>query len=969
MKTRLPKMLLAALLAAMTTAYADVIINPEGTDQYYFGGSPESSIVIGDSAYFGTGVSDDASSTVNIGYGDKNAAYDGYFTLSGDDFTTPNALFIGGPGWPHKLSEGYETSKGTLTIDDATLTVATNIQMGTCAGAESYLYIQGGSHVYAGHMEVSNGGGLAQVTVGANDSEGHLHLDGNLGIGVNNVTGQELRWDWRLGWDWRLRWDWRLAPAEAMGNKMDVYEGSTVDVAGTTSVGYATEARCGAEGMLFIHPDAVVNTDSLEMGIGMMTDVLRSKGLVVVSGTLNVTGSEHETLIGVNGGFGILRVSEGGIVNLGDADVRLGSTNQYGDTTAAELIVDERGTLTHNGTMYVGDKGTENPDTGGYNYGVGELVISDGATARLNIVNVLTDSRIFVDGKLTVDETPDAHGIKGVRLYRGAILGGTPDNQGGLLSFSVVPENNLRTDIVIDNFTLTSGTTLKTCCDNHFIVDRSSSLTFSDGTMWLTDGIVYIDGGEVGAGVITTENGTGNISVRDNQELEGWLEVMGRERTGSQDKVALIDAYSFVSEGGDYSGVLADGTLKLENSAFEVRFSDTDVTTLNEGEFTGFYVVKVGDPSDDAVPYLDRNETETYNIIKMLEKDGFPIPDDLREIIEGVLNIDGKKDPGKVATALDFLGSVNYAVMMHNQIEGNLSHQRMLRNRSMAGRNLRHGKGCTDLYAAGFYNNQRLKYKFSHGEGYRRSEWGGMIGGDTCINENLRLGADIALGWSNISPTHNMKLKQRSLYWDVYAQFRKGNWRSLTSLGMGIHNFKVKRSLGDLYAGKNNVRGLSLNISEEVTYDWKLNEKTTIQPFAAVDLNWNRINSFTDGDIGGANMHVDRQTAFMAEFTLGGRYIRDFACVTDAPDATWYFQLGVAVAVGQLDSDMHCYFVGAPDYPFTIQAEERDRVGLDLGTGITIPVAQHWSVYGSAEVIFRGDSHHLNAQLGVQYAF
>lgn len=965
MKTRLPKLFLAALLAAMTTAYAyPSYVTVNGNNQYYAGGTSGDPFVITNADGFGADLAGAPERcTVNIGYGDNvGNAYDAYFTLLGDDFTTTNNLFIGGPGWPHTLTEGYEPSKGVLTIDDGATLTSTNILLGTCAGAESYFYIQGGSSVHAANLQVSNGGGLAQVTVGANDSEGHLHLDGNLSIGVNNVTGQEL------GWDWRLRWDWRLAPAEAMGNKMEVRGGSTVDVAGTTSVGYATETYCGAEGMLFIHPDAVVNTDSLEMGIGMMTGVLRSKGLVAVSGTLNVTGSEHETLIGVNGGYGILRVCEGGIVNLGKADVRVGSTNMFGGTTNAELIVDERGTLTHNGTIYVGDKGTESKE-GDEKFGIGSLYIEQGGVARLNEVEVSEGSEIYVDGKLTVDETPDAYGIKGVRLYRGAILGGTPDNQGGLLSFSVVPENNLRTDIVIDNFTLTSGTTLKTCCDNHFIVDSRSSLTFSDGTMWLTDGIVYIDGGEVGAGVITTENGTGNISVRDNQELEGWLEVMGRERTGSQDKVALIDAYDFVSEGGDYSGVLADGTLKLENSAFEVRFSDTDVTTLNEGEFTGFYVVKVGDPSDDAVPYLDRNETETYNIIKMLEKDGFPIPDDLREIIEGVLNIDGKKDPGKVATALDFLGSVNYAVMMHNQIEGNLSHQRMLRNRSMAGRNLRHGKGCTDLYAAGFYNNQRLKYKFSHGEGYRRSEWGGMIGGDTCINENLRLGADIALGWSNISPTHNMKLKQRSLYWDVYAQFRKGNWRSLTSLGMGIHNFKVKRSLGDLYAGKNNVRGLSLNISEEVTYDWKINEKTTIQPFAAVDLNWNRINSFTDGDIGGANMHVDRQTAFMAEFTLGGRYIREFACVTDAPDATWYFQLGVAVAAGQLDSDMHCYFVGAPDYPFTIQAEERDRVGLDLGTGITIPVAQHWSVYGSAEVIFRGDSHHLNAQLGVQYAF
>lgn len=954
MKTRLPKLFLAALLAAMTTAYAyPSYVTVNGNNQYYQSSTSGSPIVITNADGFGADLAGAPERcTVNIGYSDSDGTlHDGFFALSGADFTTTNNLFIGGPGWPHLISEAnYGASEGRLSVVNGATLTSTNILLGTCVGAHSYFDIQGGSTVRAASLQVSNGGGMAQVDVGG-EGAGNLLLDGNLAIGVNNPDNS--------GGQYAV---------------MNIYAGSMVKVAGSTSIAYAREATesspyyPGARGQMKIYRGGTMETASFEIGVGEIEPGSSSNGWVDVYGNLTVTGTNHETLIGIAGGYGALTAKDGGTINLGSADVRVGSTSNASDGTWGVLHVDAGGTLNHSGVIYVGDKGTESKE-GDEKFGRGDLYIKQGGVARLNEVEVSEGSEIYVDGKLTVDETPDAYGIKGVRLYRGAILGGTPDNQGGLLSFSVVPENNLRTDIVIDNFTLTSGTTLKTCCDNHFIVDSRSSLTFSDGTMWLTDGIVYIDGGEVGAGVITTENGTGYISVRDNQELEGWLEVMGRERTGSQDKVALIDAYDFVSEGGDYSGVLADGTLKLENSAFEVRFSDTDVTTLNEGEFTGFYVVKVGDPSDDAVPYLDRNETETYNIIKMLEKDGFPIPDDLREIIEGVLNIDGKKDPGKVATALDFLGSVNYAAMMHNQIEGNLSHQRMLRNRSMAGRNLRHGKGCTDLYAAGFYNNQRLKYKFSHGEGYRRSEWGGMIGGDTCINENLRLGADIALGWSNISPTHNMKLKQRSLYWDVYAQFRKGNWRSLTSLGMGIHNFKVKRSLGDLYAGKNNVRGLSLNISEEVTYDWKINEKTTIQPFAAVDLNWNRINSFTDGDIGSANMHVGRQTAFMAEFTLGGRYIREFACVTDAPDATWYFQLGVAVAAGQLDSDMHCYFVGAPDYPFTIQGEERDRVGLDLGAGITIPVAQHWSVYGNAEVIFRGDSHHLNAQLGVQYAF
>ena len=959
MKTRLPKMFLAALLAAMTSAYAyPSYVLIDGGHQYYQGGSSGDPIVITNADEFGSGISDAPASTVNIGYGDNGGvAYDANFTLSGDDFTTPNALFIGGPGWPHFIHEGYEASEGTLTIDDgATLTVGTHISMGTCVGAESYLYIQGNSEVYAHDLQVSSGGGQAWLVVGSGNGDngtGYIRLDGDLSIGTNSPQNQG-----------------------SVAALVAINDGSRVDVAGSTSLGYATETAPGSAGMLNVY--GTLNTASLEMGIGTKADgTAASQGVVGVAGTLNVTGSEHETLIGINGGYGMLRIVDGGTANLGSADVRVGATSQFGDETQASIEVQGGGTLNHDGTMYVGDRGTVSEETGLPNYGMGQLSIAEGATANLNRVEVSTGSKIIVDGTLTVDETPDTYGIQGVRLYNGAILAGSPDNldeYGAIMNrvtFSVVPEDRRGTEVVIDNFTLTAGTTLKAACDTHLTVGGGSTLTFGEGTLWLTDGIAYIDAaGPYNAGTITTTTGTGNISVAGNEELNGWLNTMDSVKIGSQDKVALIDVGDFIDNKGTYSDMLADGTLKLDRSGFEVRFTDEAVTTLNEGDtFRGFYVVKTSHPAEDALPYLDRNETEVYHIIERLEEDGVSIPGDLKEIIQEVLNIDGKKDYGKVATALDFLGAVNYAVMMHNQIEGNLSHQRMLRNRSMAGRNLRHGKGCTDLYAAGFYNNQRLKYKFSHGEGYRRSEWGGMIGGDTCINENLRLGADIALGWSNISPTHNMKLKQRSLYWDVYAQFRKGNWRSLTSLGMGIHNFKLKRSLGDLYASKNNVRGLSLNISEEVTYDWKINEKTTIQPFAAVDLNWNRINSFTDGDIGSANMHVDRQTAFMAEFTLGGRYIRDFACVTDAPDATWYFQLGVAVAVGQLDSDMHCYFVGAPDYPFTIQAEERDRVGLDLGTGITIPVAQHWSVYGNAEVIFRGDSHHLNAQIGVQYAF
>ena len=957
-------MLLAAVLAAMTSAYAlPTYVTLEGVHQHYQGGSSGDPIVITDAADFGSGISDNVNSTVSIGYGDNvGVAYDAYFTLSGDDFTTPNALFIGGPGWPHTLTESYEASKGTLTIDDgATLAVTTHISMGTCTGAESYLYIQGDSEVYAVDMQVSSGGGKAQVFVGETSgaTTGFLRLNGNLAIGVNNVTGADIN------------------------NQMNIYDGSRVDVLnGSTSIGYASKTAPGGQGALNIYDGGTLNTRFLEMGIGTIAAGVPSVGTVNVAGTLNVTASEqdrqdnHETIIGLNGGSGMLRIVDGGTVNLGRVDVRLGSTTVEGDTTNANLVVEDGGTLNHSaGTIYVGDTGTVSEEPALPNYGVGLLAIAEGATANLKKVEVSTGSTIYVDGTLSVDETPDTYGIQGVRLYNGATLAGHPDNQGGKLTFTIVPENR-HGSVVIDNFTLTEGTTLKASCDAHLIVGGGSTLTFDDGTLWLTDGIAYInEKAPYNAGTITSTVNSGTISVVGNDDLNYWLTNMGSEKSGSQDKVALINADTFITAGGNYEDVRAAGTLKLDRAGFEVRFADeAGVLTLNAGDgFRGFYVAKVEYSAEAAYPTFNRNQRAVYDLIKQMEDDGVPVPPELGATIRRVLEMDGNTEAGQIQEALDFLGAVNYSVMMHNQIEGNLSHQRMLRNRSMVGRNLRHGKGCTDLYAAGFYDNQRLKGDRSKGEGYRRNEWGGLIGGDTCINENLRLGADVALGWSNISPSHNMKLKQNSIYWDVYAQLRKGNWRSLTAVGMGIHNFKVERGW-DKYTAKNDhVRGLSLNISEEISYDWKVNEKTTIQPFAAVDLSWNRIKGFTDSfadpEYWAMATHVAKQDAFIAEFTVGGRYIRDFACVTDAPDATWYFQLGVAVTAGDVDSNLDCNFAGSPDRHFTVEAAERDRVGLDLGTGITIPVTQHWAVYGNAEVIFRGDSHNLNAQLGAQYAF
>ena len=949
MKARLPKMLLAALLAAFSTAYA--------AHQYYQGTWTTDNVDV----FANT----DPSSTVNIGYGDTTQAYNAVITLDGANctaekcFTTPNALFIGGPGWPHTVSEGYKPSAATFALDNgAALKVgvlnpgnpsATHITMGSCNGANSLLFVRGGSKIEAGSLEVSIGGGYADVYIGSDAyGAGFVDLTGDLKVGMNQVDGA-------IGY-----------------GSVTIYGGSRVTVAGVTAVGAAAPTgtyTLGGDGYVDVLQGAVLNTGSLEIGVGVTGDGSGSYGDVRVNGTLNVADPSTPILIGYDGGEGALWIVDGGTANLKTAEIRLGSSNVQGDGTQGQIIMYEGGTLNHDGTMLVGEIDPE--------YGTGAVWINEGATARLKNVEVSAGSKIWVDGDVSVNETPwgDVN-APGVHLYHNSWVGGAPKGAKlTLVSIKETGDPSADIHMLAEGLTLTEGTTFRACCDTHMKVGGDANLTFGPGLMHLTNGVLYIDGDSDGAGTIA-HLGTGNVSISGNTALESLLPKLIRRDSTS--RLGIVDASGFIQNGGlhDTFDPSKGGELKLiDNSAYKVYFTGDEsvaVTVINSGYeegFQGFYIVKEGNPAQDGYYELDRNERTVYDVIDQLDREGAQIPEDLKRAIDAVLNIDGKKNLRELRQALDFLGTVNYSVMMHNQIDGNTSHQRMLRNRSMVGRNLRHRKGCTDVYAAAFFDTQRNNYGFHSGEGYHRTEWGGLVGADTCVNQYLRIGGDVAFGRARINPTQNWSMHQNSIYWDVYAQLRKGNWRSITALGMGIHSFDLKRGIGDLSAKANSVKGYSLNFTEEVSYDWKVNDKTTIQPFAALDLNWNTIKSFTDGDVGSMNMHVKRQRALAADLTVGGRYIRDFALLRNVPDATWYFQAGVTVSMGKTDSDMDCNFVGAPNAPFTIYAAKRDRVGLDLGAGITIPVTDRWAVFANGEAILRGDSHNINAQIGVQVAF
>ena len=508
MKAKLPKMLLAALLAAIPAAYAYpeyVVVN---SHQYYHG-----TVVITDAAGFGSGITTASSSTANIGYSESDGTiHNADFTLAGQggtmEYTTPNSLFIGGPGWPHKVSEGYPSAEGSLTlVGGAALTVGTgsshHVSMGNSAGAVSHLNVQDGSSLNTGILNVSSGGGVAYVNVGSQDSTGTINLSNYMLVGVNG-------------------------PAEtgAIG-RISIYNGSKLDARGAY-IGYDSPNTTAGTGVVEVAQGGTFDTTYLCLGYGKGAEAVPS-GTLSVAGSFHVTGND-DTCIGYEGGRGSLEVLAGGSADLGAADVCLGFYGMRGDDTRGTVTVQGGGSLTYGGTLWVDAQGEVSVDAGGTVLG-NSTILLDGGTF-INHGTIALNPAAAPDGvylgrgsrfqtgtaQISGREDPNVPGELGI-AYANGLEGvdvhyydfGSPDQAvtiGALLEGKDTMQYLKRADMAAVNAAVQQGLVLETI-DRYklqFLHEIGGNLTVE----YTTDELNHVNGTErlsVAGGGVVVESG------------------------------------------------------------------------------------------------------------------------------------------------------------------------------------------------------------------------------------------------------------------------------------------------------------------------------------------------------------------------------------------------------------------------------------------------------------------------------
>ncbi len=356
----------------------------------------------------------------------------------------------------------------------------------------------------------------------------------------------------------------------------------------------------------------------------------------------------------------------------------------------------------------------------------------------------------------------------------------------------------------------------------------------------------------------------------------------------------------------------------------------------------------------------------------------------LGELIEAMAHTSSAAD---ATAALNYIGGAGIATTMAAQMSANRDHVRTLRG--SIGHPVPHeawttGKGCpqwvspTHLWAMATGASTDLGDDGKGGVGYKRHDAGILFGGDVTIGQQTLVGLAAGYSRSHVdSFAHTISGDQYFL--DLYGSHRSGRLTQTATLGVGIYDWSLERSVyvktADLYAdfcgeGKGEARGMSLNFSYEAAYEFRLTERQTVAPLFVLESSINHIDGFREGgNLGNAGLEVSFNDTWTTTLGLGARYSYAFNSFRSAEQPGILSARALLIAdVGDVNGTMKGSFIGS-GAAFMADSTAASRVGILLGTDAVVPVNEHWSAFGNVGFEIRSDYRDISAGAGVRYQF
>ena len=477
----------------------------------------------------------------------------------------------------------------------------------------------------------------------------------------------------------------------------------------------------------------------------------------------------------------------------------------------------------------------------------------------------------------------------------------------------------------------------------------SGSITFDGGQLSLTGGVFDLTGADI--------DFTGETSVLD---LRDWAGLDYGHEYKLMDTQGLSKKTRAVAEEDDEQDVWEERfTTVLSNKSLE-RLSH-----LEERDGDVYLVIERPSENPTVTAALKPNHRHAYQTLAKIAHLG-TATGSLATLAEEITATD---DPDVARAMLTRLSGEELATAITAQTEGNLAHLRRLRGAVGSGQAIT-ASGKVGAYITS-YSELSTMDQDAQGSGFHRTEIGGSFGLEASIVDKSVVGVALSAGRAYVSPSAPAgRYHEDTTREDLYVVADFGVVRSTTTVGLGEHEFDIRRTLPNgMVSAAQDMKGNSVNFSEELAISLSSDESGSFETFFSMESSYNRIDSFVEKGADTASISVDSHDSWATDFSLGLRANFLFSAFSGAPSAVFSMQAAVVASVGDTVTDVTMRYVGAPDLPYTTRSAKRNRWGYNLGAALTLPVTANAALFGSAEAILRGDSREATATVGLKLNF
>jgi lysophospholipase L1-like esterase len=273
----------------------------------------------------------------------------------------------------------------------------------------------------------------------------------------------------------------------------------------------------------------------------------------------------------------------------------------------------------------------------------------------------------------------------------------------------------------------------------------------------------------------------------------------------------------------------------------------------------------------------------------------------------------------------------------------------------------------------GAYSHQRTR---GDQGGYKLSTWGGTVGTDFDVDQNLTLGAAFAANYGRL---HSEAAERatghlNSCYVDLFGRYQSAEWTHTLIVSASWDDAKLNRTIGynsGSYATRGNTSGHGFSAMYEATYDIALNDQKTsiLQPLFNASVVSTSMNSYTETGAGNANLRVGKQDWTTATLALGARWLGAFGVQSTGREWIGEARINVAQDLGNTQGKTSVNLAQFPGASQNVYGAKVGATALQLGFGLSTQIAPNSTVYANSDLDVRNNANAVSATIGYRYSF